>query len=190
MRACRSSPRGGTEASCPPRRKSEKPGTHESRRLLRERHPQTGTTTFRLWPRRGPAEVENSGAKEDVLSLKHFHGKENCRKSIETRGSEKEDDGVPEVCPGNEFLTDQDGVQHRDEREFRSKLDARHDRRDRWNDDQERQRGEVALRFLVRFGKQSDSHQDSGKQNRQRKGHTEDRDHRSKTQIQIQALLS
>jgi len=138
----------------------------------------------------GVADVENSGAKQDVLSLKHFHGKKNCRKSIETRGSENQDDGVPVVCPGNDFLTDQAGVEHRDEREFRSKFDARHDRRDSWNHDKERQRGEVALRFFVRFGKQSDSHQDSGKQNRQRKGHTEDRDHGSKTQIQIQALFS
>ena len=97
-----------------------------------------------------------SGAEEDVFALEHFYGEEERDGGINAGGEKNQGDEVPVVGAGDEFLAEQAGVENGNQGELGGELDPGKHGGDGGNDDQEGQRRNIALRFLVAFGKKSE----------------------------------
>src|SRR5205807_6685914 len=118
---------------------------------------------------------ESSGAEEDGFALEHLDGEEQGYGGIHAGGNKDDGDEIPVVSAGDKFFAEEAHVKNGDERELGSKLDAGEHGGDRRDNDDESQRRQIALRFLVGFGEQSNGHQGGGKEYGERQSHDKDR---------------
>jgi hypothetical protein len=127
---------------------------------------------------------QTSGTEEHVFALEHFHTEEEGYSCVDASGKENDGDEIPVIRAGSQFLAQQAGVENRNESEFGVQVDGKHGG-NRWDDDDEHQRADVALRFLVAFGEERDGHESSGKEHRNRQDHDENGKHRREVNLQL-----
>src|SRR5208337_1472314 len=126
-----------------------------------------------------------SGSEKHAFPLKHFDREEQRRGGIDARRKKDDSDKIPVICAGDQFLAEQAGIKDGYQRKFGGEVDGQHGG-DGWNDNDEHERADVALGFLVALGKEGHGHDAGGEKDRNRKHHDEDGEDRVNTDVQLE----